>query len=392
MFEINQGVIAKAQKVVIYGVEGIGKSTLSSKFPKPLFIDLEGSTNNMNVKRIKSPTSWSLLLQQLDWVIKDKPCETLVIDTLDYAEEYLCKPYVVASRPNANGQYVKNIEDYGYGAGYKHLADVWGKDLLNKLSEAVDSGINVVLLAHSTQRKVDSPDQLGSYDKYELKLEKKTASLTKEWADLLLFLNFKTEVTTIKDGMTTKRKGTGQERKMFTTNHPAYDAKNRHSLSDELELDYSMISHIFNKDKKEKFYVNNENEAFKVEAGSKEDKVIEKINEEIPVKEKNREISEDEFVMLNDSERQKIPFDEVKDDLFNGQVNVFESKLDVKNKALRDLMQANGLTVEQIEKAVTNRGYFPQGTGINNYPTEFIDQVLVGAFEQIRKYIEENNL
>lgn len=392
MFEINSGKIAKAQKVVIYGVEGIGKSTLASKFPDPLFIDLEGSTNNMDVKRISKPSSWNMFLQQIDWIIKENPCKSLVIDTLDYAEEYLCKPYVTATRPNANGQFVKNIEDYGYGSGYKHLADIWGRELLNKLTEVVDAGINVVLLAHATQRKVDSPDQLGSYDKYELKLEKKTSSLTKEWADLLLFLNFKTDVTTIRDGMTTKRKGTSQKRVMHTTNHAAYDAKNRHSLSDELELDYSMISHIFNKDKKEKFYVNNKNKVFKVEVGSKEDKVIEKINEDLPVKEKNREISENEFILLKDDERQKIPFDEVKDDLFNGQVNVLESKLDVKNKALRDLMQANRLTVEQIEKAVTKRGYFPEGTGINNYPDEFINQVLVGAFEQIITFIKENNI
>lgn len=382
MFEINQGVIAKAQKVVIYGVEGIGKSTLASKFPNPLFIDLEGSTNNMDVKRIKSPTSWGLLLQQLDWIIKEKLCETLVIDTLDYAEEYLCKPYVVASRPNANGQYVKNIEDYGYGAGYKHLADVWGKDLLNKLSEVVDAGINVVLLAHATQRKVDSPDQLGSYDKYELKLEKKTSSLTKEWADLLLFLNFKTEVVTVKDGMTTKRKGTDQKRVMHTTNHPAYDAKNRHKLSDELELDYSMIAHIFEKDKKEKYYANSDNEVAKVEVGSKAEKVIEETNKFSPPKEVVREISEDEFELIN-TEKVKIPFDEAFED---------DPISKLRHRALADLMRANNITIEQIEKAVTNRGYFPEGTGINNYPTEFIDQVLVGAFEQIRKYIEENNL
>lgn len=379
MFEINQGVIAKAQKVVIYGVEGIGKSTLASKFPNPLFIDLEGSTNNMDVKRIKSPTSWSLLLQQLDWIIKEKPCETLVIDTLDYAEEYLCKPYVVASRPNANGQYVKNIEDYGYGAGYKHLADVWGKDLLNKLSEVVDAGINVVLLAHATQRKVDSPDQLGSYDKYELKLEKKTSSLTKEWADLLLFLNFKTEVTTIKDGMTQKRKGTSQQRVMHTTNHPAYDAKNRHKLSDELELDFSMIAHIFEKDKKEKYYINAENEVTKVEVGSKAEEVIEETNKVLPPSEAVREISEEEFELI-DTKEVRIPFDDIKEEVY------------VKHNALRGLMNHHKISVEQIEKAVTKRGYFPQDTGINNYPTEFIDQVLVGAFEQIRKFIEEQNL
>ena len=38
-FEITEGVINGAQKVVFYGPEGIGKTTFASKFPDPLFID-----------------------------------------------------------------------------------------------------------------------------------------------------------------------------------------------------------------------------------------------------------------------------------------------------------------------------------------------------------------
>lgn len=60
---ITRGVIAKAQKSVIYGPEGIGKSTLALEFPDPLFIDTEGSTNNMNVARMDKPTSWSMLMR-----------------------------------------------------------------------------------------------------------------------------------------------------------------------------------------------------------------------------------------------------------------------------------------------------------------------------------------
>ena len=52
---ITSGIQARAQRVVIYGTEGIGKSTLASQFPDPLFIDTEGSTSNMDVKQ--TPTS-----------------------------------------------------------------------------------------------------------------------------------------------------------------------------------------------------------------------------------------------------------------------------------------------------------------------------------------------
>ena len=48
---ITRGKQARAQRVVIYGTEGIGKSTFASQFPNPLFIDTEGSTSNMEIGR-----------------------------------------------------------------------------------------------------------------------------------------------------------------------------------------------------------------------------------------------------------------------------------------------------------------------------------------------------
>lgn len=44
-FQITRGLIVKPQKVVVYGPEGIGKTTFAADFPDPLFIDTEGSTN-----------------------------------------------------------------------------------------------------------------------------------------------------------------------------------------------------------------------------------------------------------------------------------------------------------------------------------------------------------
>lgn len=49
--EITRGKIQKAKKVVIYGPEGIGKSTFAARFPGAVFIDTEGSTNDMDVAR-----------------------------------------------------------------------------------------------------------------------------------------------------------------------------------------------------------------------------------------------------------------------------------------------------------------------------------------------------
>ena len=67
--EITKGRINRAKKVVIYGPEGIGKSTFASKFPDAVFIDTEGSTSSMDVARLPRPTSWTLLLEEIDYIV-----------------------------------------------------------------------------------------------------------------------------------------------------------------------------------------------------------------------------------------------------------------------------------------------------------------------------------
>lgn len=81
--EIIRGKIPCAKKVLIYGPEGIGKSTFAAQFPEPLFIDTEGSTKEMDVARTPEPSSWIMLLDQIAYV-KQHPdiCKTLVVDTI----------------------------------------------------------------------------------------------------------------------------------------------------------------------------------------------------------------------------------------------------------------------------------------------------------------------
>lgn len=187
--EITRGKIQKAKKVVIYGPEGIGKSTFAARFPGAVFIDTEGSTNDMDVARLPRPTSWNMLFDEIEYIkTHTDECRTLVIDTVDWAE-LLCVEHICAVHNK------KGIEDFGYGNGYVYTKEEFGR-FLNKLSDLIEVGINVVLTAHAQLRKFEQPDELGAYDRWELKLGKKTQSqtspLVKEWADMLLFANYKT--------------------------------------------------------------------------------------------------------------------------------------------------------------------------------------------------------
>lgn len=239
--EIIRGKIPGAKKTVVYGPEGIGKSTFASRFPDPLFIDTEGSTKDMDVARTPAPTSWTMLLEQIQYV-KTHPgiCRTLVVDTVDWAEQ-MCVEYICDKHQKTG------IEDFGYGNGYIYAKEEFGR-FLNKLSEIVDTGINAVLTAHAQMRKFEQPDEMGAYDRWELKLGKKTTSqtspLVKEWADMVLFANYKTYSVAV-DDKGKKRKAQGGSRVMYTSHHPCWDAKNRYGLPDEMDFDYAGIAHIF---------------------------------------------------------------------------------------------------------------------------------------------------
>lgn len=234
--QITRGKIPGPVKVLIYGPEGIGKSTLASRFPDPVFIDTEGSTNHMDVARLPAPSSWSMLKEEIEY-IKQNPssCKTLVVDTADWAEK-MCIESVCASKK------VDGIESIGYGKGYVYVKEEFGK-MLNLLNDVLEKGINIVVTAHAQMRKFEQPDELGAYDRWELKMEKKTAPLVKEWADMILFCNYKTMVINVDNqgAQKGKNKAQGGRRVMYTSHHPCWDAKNRFGLPEELDMTYDAI-------------------------------------------------------------------------------------------------------------------------------------------------------
>ncbi len=223
--QINRGRVNRPQKVVIYAPEGLGKSTIASQLPSPLFIDLEQGTHHLDVARVE-PTNLTQV-EDLLVALANRKVEggfkTLVIDTIDWLEELVVKQVCDDGKKNS-------IEDFGYGKGYIHLAEKMST-LLAKLDSVAAAGMDVVLLAHSQVKKFEAPDDAKAYDRYELKLLKTVGPLIKEWCDALLFANWKTNVKQPDEG---RAKGLGgKERKLYATHTAAWDAKNRHGLKDE---------------------------------------------------------------------------------------------------------------------------------------------------------------
>ena len=233
--KISGGVIPGAKKVVLYGPEGIGKTTFAAQFPAPVFIDTEGGTKTMDVQRFDQPQTWQDILDAIKYVASNPDvCKTLVIDTADWGE-MLCIKYTCEKGG------VKGIEDFGYGKGYVYLGENF-KEFLTELDKLIAIGINVVVTAHAKMRKFEQPDEMGAYDRWEMKLSRQVAPMLKEWGDMVLFANYKTFV--IEDDKTKSKKAQGGKRVMYTTHNPCWDAKNRYGLADCLPFSYDEIRKV----------------------------------------------------------------------------------------------------------------------------------------------------
>ena len=355
--EVTRGRIHKPIKCLIYGPEGIGKSTLASKFPEAVFIDTEGSTSHMDVVRFPDPGTWTQLLDTVREAAgePDDVCKTLVIDTADWAER-LCIDHVLAVNKWSS------IEAPGYGKGYVYIKEEFSK-LLNLLSIVISKGKNVVLTAHSQMRKFEQPDELGAYDRWELKLSKQVAPLVKEWADMILFCNYKTMVINVdnKGAMKGKNKAQGGRRIMYTQHHPCWDAKNRFGLPEELDMDYEAIRSVVEP---------NENSTKTEKNVKKSTRNAQKAAENAPAPVVTAAPADEDPEVPEKSQAAETQPKE------SSMVSIYLSNPDHLPDQLKQLMETDGITEWEIEQVVFSRGYFPMDT-----PIEKMEQANPGFIE-----------
>lgn len=225
---------------MLYGVQGIGKSTWAASAPGAIFLPTEDGIADIDCASFPLITSFGNAIQALSELYSEKhDYQTLVIDSLDWLERLVWQE--VCDR-----KLIQNIEDLGYGKGYVLAIDVWREilDGLNAIRQERNMGI--ILLAHSQVKAFRNPEA-DSYDRFVPRLQEKAAAVIQEWCDEVLFTTYKVHTKTVKDGFgqtVTRGIGTG-DRVVKTSERPSHMAKNRLGLPEEIPLDWTAYASYF---------------------------------------------------------------------------------------------------------------------------------------------------
>lgn len=223
-------------RVLVHGMEGVGKTTFAAGAPAPIFLCPEDGIPRMLGQVAHFPTpatawTWEDVIDAVRALIDEEhQYGTLVLDTLDWLEPLLFAHVCAANK-------WASIEEPGYGKGYTAAIDGW-RVLIGELERLrAARGMHLVLLAHSSIRPFKNPEG-DDYDRYELKVNAKAAGLWKEWCDCVLFARH--DDSAAKDTKTKRVRGVSSgQRVLLTTHHAAYDAKNRYALPERLLLDWA---------------------------------------------------------------------------------------------------------------------------------------------------------
>jgi hypothetical protein len=237
---VQRGRASKPPRILLYGVEGIGKSTFGSNAPKPIFIQTEDGLDEIDCARFPLATTYDEVLTALTELRTEQhEFESVVIDSLDWLERMIwdcvCQESGVQSIEKADG---------GFAKGYIHALTFWREvvDQLNRLRN--ERGMVVLLIAHTKVEKFEDPES-SPYDRYSPRLHKHAAALISEWCDAVLFATRKFRTQTEDAGFNRKRTiahalgKDGGERILRCVGGPSCLAKNRYGIAGELPLSWA---------------------------------------------------------------------------------------------------------------------------------------------------------
>lgn len=242
--QVQRGRMAKPPRILVYGTEGIGKSTFGSQAPKPIFVQTEDGLDELDCDKFPLATNYDDVLTALtELKTQAHDYESIVIDSLDWLERLIWDKLCAQNGVNS----IEKV-DGGYARGYTHALTYWREiiDQLNVLRSG--RGMVVVMIAHSKVERFEDPES-SPYDRYSPRLNKHAAALVSEWSDAVLFATRKIRTQSEDTGFNRKRTiahaigKDGGERILRCVGGPTCVAKNRYGITDELPLSWAAFIH-----------------------------------------------------------------------------------------------------------------------------------------------------
>jgi len=227
--KINKGVRHKARRMLIYGENGIGKSTLAAQFPKPLMLNFEDGVHSIDADSTDRFRSYRELQDFLTIELPRTDYRTIVLDTADWLEKMLMDE-VARSSGKAT------IEDIGFGRGYQSLEKLW-KQLFVQLEFFWNQNRHIVFTCHEIIDRFADPEG-DTFNFYRPALHRAGSGCVTEWCDEVLFCKHKRYTRKRDEGYKQERHIAMQtgERVIVCNKQAAIEAKNRLGLPDEVPM------------------------------------------------------------------------------------------------------------------------------------------------------------
>ena len=233
--DIRKKTKLKPPKLVLYGGAGIGKTSFASGMNAPIFALTEDGMGKIQCDHFPVSKDYDTFIANLKTLLdEDHEYKTLAVDSLDWLEPLIWEK--VCQEHNK-----KSIEEFGYGRGYVEALKQWREyiDILNRLRD--EKSMTIIQIAHNQIKRFESPE-IEAYDRHELKLHRKAGDLILEHSDCCFFANFKLgTVKTQGKGGQTNTKAVQGNRVIYTQAKPAFLAKNRYGLPEEMPFDWESI-------------------------------------------------------------------------------------------------------------------------------------------------------
>jgi hypothetical protein len=229
--QITRGKTMSALKGIVYGDNGVGKTTLLASSKNPIIMDMEGNCSHIEAPKCPINTLddfddflYALASQEHDY-------KTLVIDSIDSLEVLISGKIAQAHSP----------QELSFGKS----AAIWAryiKDIVSRLENlSKQKGMSILFTAHWKVKAANNP-MTEQYDRYDLRISEAMRTGFCNWVQFIVLALKEVIFEDRKEVGFGKKKAKNIERRvLYTRGDPTYYGKNVFNLPEKMPMDWEQF-------------------------------------------------------------------------------------------------------------------------------------------------------